>query len=124
MRREICPGKSKVDRDLYFRSWEKVTQRLGKFTNSSVMLVGLQESKDIERGVKELIEIGIKPTLIPFRPFDKCALAKHPLADPDELLGLSMIAVKELRNNIAEVKCFVGCEHCGACSLEKDLMDF
>jgi len=121
-RKEICPGKSKIKRDDYFKAWRRVSERLGRFTSSSVIIVGLDRAENIEEGIKELVKMGIKPTLIPFRPFGRCDLKDLPSADPKEFFELSMTAGKLLAEAGAESNSFLGCEHCGACSLEKDLM--
>ncbi len=121
-RREICPGKSKIKREKYFQAWQKAVDLLGKFKTSSVLIVGLDSKENIAEGIRAMACIGIKPVLIPFRPFAKSAL--HYLQPPKarELMKLSEIAGKELKKAGAKEKELIGCEHCGACSLEKDFL--
>lgn len=121
-RKEICPGKSQISRDLYFQAWKRGIDLVGKFKISSVLLVGLDTPKNIQEGIKQMVKMGVKPVLIPFKPFNNCALSYLPQADPLELLKLSNIAGEELKKAGANEKQFVGCEHCGACTLEKDFL--
>ena len=121
-RREICPGKSKITKEKYLAAWGRATELLGKFRTSSVLVVGLDAPASIREGIKTLVEIGVKPVLIPFRPFEKCALSGMPPPEPSVLAELSAFAGNELRKAGAKERQFVGCERCGACTVEKDCM--
>lgn len=122
-RQKICPGKSKIDRELYFDTWKRGVELLGKFKISSVMIVGLDKPESIEEGIKQMVKVGVKPVLLPFRPFDKCSLNDWPPPNPVETLKLWQIAGLELKKAKALRKEFIGCEHCGACTGEGDFLD-
>ena len=117
-RREICPGKSQIDRELYFTAWKRGVDLLGKFTVSSVLIVGLDSPESIKEAIVTMVGMGVKPTLIPFKPFSGSKLENHPLPHPQELLELSQFAGQQLSQNAAQYQQFVGCEHCGGCTLE------
>lgn len=121
-RQEICPGKSKIKRELYFKAWEMGTNLLGKFKTSSAILVGLDSEKNIKEAIKILVEIGVKPSLIPFHPFLKSLLNDLPLPDPEELMELSAYAGQLMVKSDIKLSNLTGCEHCGACTLEKDYL--
>jgi hypothetical protein len=122
-RKKICPGKSKIKRELYFKSWNKGVELLGKFKISSVLLVGLDTFDSIADGIKQLVPMGVKPVLLPFRPFNSCDLNNLPPPNPRELLQLSAIAGRELIKAGAKVSGLLGCEHCGGCSVENDFLN-
>ncbi|MCK5477151.1 MAG: hypothetical protein KAI55_04480, partial [Candidatus Aenigmarchaeota archaeon] len=85
--------------------------------------VGLDTPKNIEEAIKQMVRIGVKPVLIPFRPFGKSILGSLPSTNPVDLLKLSAVAGAELKKAGAKEKEFVGCEHCGACTIEKEFMN-
>ena len=119
-RQKICPGKSRIKRNKYFKAWKKGVKKLGKFKISSVIIVGLNTKREVIKGIKELVQLGVKPVLLPFRPFDKNALNHLKPPNPSELLELSAVAGAELKEAQADQKEFIGCEHCGACTIEND----
>ena len=121
-RKQICPGKSEIKREQYFKSWQRSTKLLGEFKTSSVIIVGLDTPNNIEKAINEMITVGVKPVLIPFRPFMDSQLHHLNPPDPAELLKLSKFAGDELMKAGANTKDFVGCEKCGACTIEKDFM--
>ena len=121
-RKVICPGKSKIKRKLYFAAWKKGVELLGKYKISSMLIVGLDSKESIKDGVKSLIKIGVKPTLIPFRPFSKGQLLYLSPPNPEEFMELSEFAGREMAKNNADYNLFVGCEHCGACTMENDYL--
>jgi len=122
-RKEICPGKSQIKRELYYAAWERTSELLGKFKASSVMIVGLDAPENIETGIKEMVAHNVKPVLIPYRPFGSALSGIGP-PDPGVLGRLSEIAGAALKKAGAKTKEFVGCERCGACTLEKDFMKY
>ena len=121
-RKQICPGKSKIKRELYYSAWETGVKLLGKFRISSMLIVGLDTKEHIKEGIKTLAALGVKPTLIPLRPFAKGSLYDLPVPDPVEFMELSLYAGQELAKNGAVYSDFVGCEHCGACTMENDCL--
>lgn len=122
-RREICPGKSKIRRELYFKAWERGVELLGRFRVSSAIIVGLDRPESVAEGIKQMVNLGVKPAMLPFRPFGKGALGNLPPADPKEFLDLTELAGRELKKAGAKFEDFVGCEHCGACGTEADFLN-
>ena len=86
LRKFICPGKSEISLDRYFSAMEKAVSLLGIGNVSSVLLAGIQPVEDIIRLGKELIEIGVIPTIMPFKPLDDCLMKNYGLTNPVELM--------------------------------------
>ena len=121
-RKEICPGKSKISREKYFAAWKKGAELLGKFKVSSMIIAGLDTKKSIKEAITKLVKIGVKPTTIPFRPFEKSQLHDYKLPDPKEYVEITKFLGEKLNEYGAKNSDFVGCEHCGACTTEADYM--
>jgi radical SAM protein (TIGR04043 family) len=121
-RKEICPGKSQISKELYIKAWKRAVSLVGKFRVSSVLIVGLDTTENIKEGIKTMVKIGVKPTLIPLRPFKKSRLNNMSPPSSEELIELSFFAAKEMKKAGANPNYFVGCEHCGACSIEADAL--
>jgi len=122
-RKIVCPGKSQIKRDRYYEAWQRGVQLLGKFKISSMLIVGLDRPESIKKGITALIQLGVKPTLIPFRPFSRSLLSSLSPPHPDILMELSVYAGDQLHKHGAFYNSFVGCEHCGACTLENDYLN-
>lgn len=121
-RKEICPGKSKISKEKYFAAWKKGVELLGKFKVSSMIIFGLDKDENIKEAIEELVKIGVKPTTIPFRPFEKSQLCDWKIPDPKEYIEITKFLAKKLKEYGAKDSDFVGCEHCGACTTEADYL--
>lgn len=122
-RKEICPGKSKISKEKYFAAWKKGVELLGKFKVSSMIIFGLDEMEDIKEGIEELVKIGVKPTTIPVKPFEKSKLHDYKIPSPEQYIEVTRFLGKKLNEYEAKNSDFVGCEHCGACTTEADYMN-
>jgi hypothetical protein len=122
-RKEICPGKSKITKEKYFAAWKKGVELLGKFKVSSMIIFGLDTMESIKEAIVELVKIGVKPTTIPFRPFEKSQLCDWKVPDPKEYIEITKFLAEKLKEYGAKDSDFVGCEHCGACTIEADYMN-
>lgn len=118
IRRNICPGKSGVQKSHYFKAWEKSLNIFGENRVSSVLIVGLENKESTIKGAKKMLEMGVIPTLIPFRPYIACELNYLPPVSPEYYLLLC----KEIFSGDREYKVNPsrqpGCTRCGGCSLE------
>lgn len=123
LRKKICPGKSGISREHYFKMLEDAVTIFGKGNVSSVLIVGLQPKEDIINACDEMTKIGVVPTLIPFKPLDDTPLANHDLTDPDEYITLSKHLALLMKRLALGIQCNSGCASCGACSLEIDLSE-
>jgi len=118
VRQRICPGKSDVSKSHYFKAWEKALDIFGENKVSSVLIVGLEDKKSTIKGAKKMLNMGIIPTLIPFRPYDVCELAYLPPVSPEYYLSVYREIFSEGRENKVNPRKQPGCTRCGGCSLE------
>ena len=118
LRKHICPGKSEISLDRYFSAMEKAVSLLGTGNVSSVLLAGIQPVEDIIQLGKKLIEIGVIPTVMPFKPLDDCLMKNVGLTNPVELTQINDILSEQLRIKGLDPTHQHGCTGCGGCSLE------
>ena len=83
LRKEICPGKSGISLDHYHNALKEAVKIFGKGQVSSVMIGGIQPWSDILKECEILTEMGVFPTIMPFRPLDDCPLANVKPCDTD-----------------------------------------
>lgn len=120
VRRRWMPGKSTVSLDEYRGAWREAVRVFGRNRVSTYLLVGLGEDPDeLVAGARELVEMGVYPFVVPFRPLaGSLAMADGAVAPPASLVaevtGRVAGALREagMRGSDQEA----GCAACGACS--------
>ncbi len=120
LRAKICPGKSKITREHYYRAFRRAVELFGYGQVSSVLIAGIQPKEDIIAECERLAAIGVFPTIMPIRPLDNANVDFATRCSPDDL--------KEIANRLAEYlvkykldyKLQEGCTKCGGCSIEND----
>ncbi len=120
LRKEICPGKSGITLEHYHKALEKAVKVFGRGQVSSVMIGGLQEWDDILAECELLTDLGVFPTIMPFRPLDDCPLSNVEPCDPDELIAATEKLGELLRKHDLAPHRQPGCTKCGGCSIEND----
>lgn len=120
LRRQICPGKSSITLEHYHKALSHAVNVFGHGQVSSVMIGGIQPWDDIKRECEILTEMGVFPTIMPFRPLDDCRLVDVKPCNPDELIEASEYLGKLLRKYKLSPFCQEGCTKCGGCSIEND----
>lgn len=123
LRKKICPGKGELTNDVYFEALKNAVGLFGRGNVSSVLIVGLQPKNDIIDACKKIINIGVIPTLIPFKPLDNTSMSNHGVADSVEYIELSRIVTAILKKEKLVITNKSGCAACGACSIESNLME-
>lgn len=118
LRRIICPGKSEVTIKRYIEAMQSAVHILGIGNVSSVLLAGIQPAEDIINMGRKLIEIGVIPTIMPFKPLDDCAMKKEKITNPNELLFISERLENQMVRRGLNSRSQYGCTKCGGCSLE------
>jgi radical SAM protein (TIGR04043 family) len=126
VRRRWMPGKATVPLDDYRAAWREAVRVFGRNQVSSYLLVGLGEDPDeLVRGAAELIDMGVYPFVVPFRP--------HPgtlAVDADGAVAPEAARVEKVSRDVAEPLLRAGllgdgqkagCAACGACSVLKNL---
>lgn len=124
VRRRWMPGKSRVGLDEYRAAWREAVRVFGWNQVSTYLIVGMGEEPDeaIE-GARELIEMGVYPFVVPFRPL-KGTLA----TDVDHVPAPHRATVDRITTRVAALLQAAGmrgedqragCAACGACSILK-----
>ncbi|MFC4499511.1 MULTISPECIES: MSMEG_0568 family radical SAM protein [Streptomyces] len=123
VRRRWMPGKSTVPMTEYEAAWDEAVRVFGPNRVSTYLLVGLGEDPDeLIAGAGELIDRGVYPFVVPFRPMGGTLAARDGAGPPSaELLRYVTEGVAgKLRAagmNGADQR--AGCAACGACSVLK-----
>lgn len=120
LRKQICPGKAKISLEHYHKALKKAVEVFGVGQVSSVMIGGIQPYQDIIKECEILTEMGVFPTIMPFRPLDDCPLSDTPPCNPEDLIKTSEILGVLLRKYNLDPKYQEGCTKCGGCSIEND----
>lgn len=118
LRKKICPGKARIPQQRYFDAFERAVKVFGRGNVSSVLIAGLQPADDILSMAQKMIELGVIPTIIPFKPLDGCLLRNAKIAEPKELLGIAKEIDKYLNINKLCASEQHGCTKCNGCSIE------
>lgn len=118
LRREICPGKSSISYGHYYDAYRRGVEDFGRGRISCVLIAGIQPKEDIVAECDKLTDVGVIPTVIPFKAMDNCAFCDRDNCNREELLWIServsvILARKGLSPAMQE-----GCTKCGGCSLE------
>lgn len=121
LRKNICPGKGLITNQRYFDSLKEAVKIFRKGNVSSVLIVGIQPKQDIIIACENLVEIGVIPTLIPFKPLDGTPMENSPLPDCEDYIDVSRKLAVMLKKKHLEIDRSSGCAACGACSLEINL---
>jgi radical SAM protein (TIGR04043 family) len=121
VRRRWMPGKSTVPLAEYWAAWDEAVRVFGWNKVSTYLLIGLGEDADsIVSGAASLIERGVYPFAVPFRPM------AGTLARRDGVAGPSVELVAEVTTRIAGLLRAAGmtgagqeagCAACGACGV-------
>ena len=122
VRRRWMPGKASVPLTQYRAAWREAVRVFGRNQVSTYLLVGLGEDPDeLVAGLPELIEMGVYPFVVPFRPHaGTLAVDVDGVSAPrrDVVEKVVPRVAKELQlagMRGADQK--AGCAACGACSV-------
>ena len=124
VRARWMPGKSRVSMDEYRAAWREAVRVFGWNQVSTYLLVGMGEKPDeLVEGARELIEMGVYPFVVPFRPL-KGTLA----TDVDKVSAPHRGVLNSVTSRVAALLQAAGmrgedqragCVACGACSVLK-----
>ncbi|MDO0973355.1 MSMEG_0568 family radical SAM protein [Mycolicibacterium frederiksbergense] len=126
VRMRWMPGKATVPVKQYHLAWREAVRVFGRNQVSTYLLVGLGEDPDeLIDGAAELIEMGVYPFVVPFRP-QPGSLA----VDVDRAGAPEAAVVEKVSREVAALLTFAGmagadqragCAACGACSVLQGL---
>jgi radical SAM protein (TIGR04043 family) len=123
VRRRWMPGKSSVPMAEYEAAWDEAVRVFGPNRVSTYLLVGLGEDPDeLIAGAGKLIDRGVYPFVVPFRPMGGTLAARDGIEPPSaELLRYVTegVAAKLQAAGMSGADQRAGCAACGACSVLK-----
>ena len=117
-RKQICPGKSAIKYEHYYECYRYGVEVFGRGKISCVLIAGIQPKEDIVRECEKLTDVGVIPTIIPFKPMDDCEFNNKPNCPADELLWISARLGAMLKEKQLSPKMQEGCTKCGGWSRE------
>ncbi|MEU3984406.1 MSMEG_0568 family radical SAM protein [Streptomyces sp. NPDC026672] len=121
VRRRWMPGKSTVPLSEYRAAWDEAVRVFGANRVSTYLLVGLGEDPDeLIEGAGGLIERGVYPFVVPFRPMGGTLAARDGVPAPDAALLRYVTEGVARRLRAAGMRGAdqrAGCAACGACSV-------
>lgn len=113
-----CPGKSRISLEHYMASIEHGVKVFGRGQVASALIAGIQAPSAVIDGAREIIMRGAIPTIIPFKPFDRCKMANAPRCNPEDVTEIHRAVSKLLAEAQLGPRMQKGCTGCGGCSLE------
>jgi radical SAM protein (TIGR04043 family) len=121
VRRRWMPGKGSVPMADYEAAWDHAVRVFGRNQVSTYLLIGLGEDPDeLVSGAARLIERGVYPFVVPFRPM------AGTLARRDGVPGPAPSLVRDVTERVAALlraagmlgtEQSAGCAACGACGV-------
>jgi radical SAM protein (TIGR04043 family) len=126
VRKRWMPGKATVSLDEYRSAWQEAVRVFGRNQVSTYLLVGLGEDPDeLVRATGDLIEMGVYPFVVPFRPHPGSLAVDVDRAgapDPATVEKVSRLVGDQLRMaGMLSSGQKAGCAACGACSVLKNV---
>jgi radical SAM protein (TIGR04043 family) len=120
VRRRWMPGKGSVPMAEYEAAWDEAVRLFGRNRVSSYLLIGLGEDPDeLVAGARRLIERGVYPFVVPFRPMQD-TLARRwgwPVPDPEVVRDVTArVGALLVAAGMSGGDQQAGCAACGACS--------
>ncbi|GAA4469590.1 MSMEG_0568 family radical SAM protein [Phytohabitans houttuyneae] len=121
VRRRWMPGKATVAIDEYEAAWDEAVRVFGRNRVSTYLLVGLGEDPDeLVAGAGGLIDRGVYPFVVPFRPMRGTLAGRDGVRAPDPRLLAHITArvgamLRAAGMSGADQQ--AGCAACGACSV-------
>jgi radical SAM protein (TIGR04043 family) len=120
VRERWTPGKATVPLRRYDEAWREAVRVFGRNRVSTYLLVGLGEDPDeLVAGAERLIDMGVYPFVVPYRPLVG-SLAHGdgvPAPDPLTLTRITRRVARALKDaGMRGADQGAGCAACGACS--------
>jgi radical SAM protein (TIGR04043 family) len=119
VRRRWMPGKGSVPMTEYEAAWDEAVRVFGRNRVSTYLLVGLGEDPDeLVDGARRLIERGVYPFVVPFRPMAGTLARREGIgAPPATLVGevTERVAAMLREAGMIGADQRAGCAACGAC---------
>lgn len=118
IRKKYCPGKGEIDTRHYFDALSYAVKVFGKGNVASVLIIGVEPKESTIACAKILIDLGVLPVLVPFKPYDNCRLYNGNVTNYEELFIISKEVEKYFRSENLKNICNGTCISCGACNVD------
>ena len=118
VRHRWMPGKSTVPMTAYEAAWDEAVRLFGRNRVSTYLLIGLGEDPDqLVAGAARLIERGVYPFVVPFRPLAGTLAARQQAPSPALVRDVTQrVATLLQAAGMTGAGQQAGCAACGACS--------
>jgi radical SAM protein (TIGR04043 family) len=120
IRARWTPGKATVPVERYEEAWDRAVKVFGANRVSTYLLVGLGETADdLVAGAVVLIERGVYPFVVPYRPLVGSLADAEGVPAPDPVVVADVtrrVALALSAAGMRGVDQVAGCAACGACS--------
>jgi len=120
IRKEVCPGKSQIPFETYERSWSYVVEKLGDYRAASVLIFGLEPIESTIEGAEYLLERGVLPNIVPFRPLPGSVYENRKPVNHEKLFEVYLEIAKLIKKHGVDTNMRLGCSTCKGCSMELD----
>lgn len=121
-RKEICPGKFKLRTKMqYIERMKYALALLGENKVGSVLIAGLENKENTKNGIDALINIGVHPCILPFKPWDDAFLKKEEHCTTELFYELSEYAALNISKKGLILRANQGCFLCDCCTLIHDI---
>lgn len=123
VRNAICPGKSRITKNTYERTWNYIVDLLGPYRVGSALLVGIEPKQSSLEGARYLLDQGVLPNMLPFKPIPGSKFEERPTIDSKDYYQVCREVSELFDAYTVDRKSRLGCTTCGACSMEMDIFD-
>lgn len=117
IRRTYCPGKGEITSKQYFQALSYSTKLFGRGNVASVLIVGIEPINNTIFCARSLLDMGVLPIIMPFKPYDNCELANSRTTNPEDLITVSTEIKRHFQNSEFNAVCNSACISCGACNV-------
>ena len=117
IKKKMCPGKSEIGIARYFEALEHSVDIFGIGNVASVLIAGIEPIDNTILCSEKLLEIGVIPIIIPFKPYDNCELSKGKITSPEVLEIIASRISKKIRELHFPLINPFGCIGCGSCNI-------
>lgn len=118
IRKAYCPGKGEISTEQYINALRHSVRIFGSGNVASVLIVGIESIDNTITCAKLLLDMGVLPIIIPFKPYDNCMLNDKKTTNPEELKFIAKNMEQYIKKiefkNISNVACI----SCGACNAD------
>ncbi len=117
IRKRICPGKSHISKDTYYKHWKHALTIFGENQVSTFIIIGFEKNiSKIKSELKKIIDIGVIPLITPVKYIEGVNI-EIPKIDSNFFFEIVHFAAEICKiNRVDPNKNKAGCIRCGGCS--------